>query len=153
MSDAEGVVELGNVVHVAQHRIAPDNRPPWCDVAGIGAFRIRPGAMFDPHHHDAPEYWLFYEGKGKVSVGGELSHVHAGDVVCTPPGAVHDIVEIYEELEGFYIEEALPPGGRLGHLYEGDDGPAQHAVPMVPLPPDFPAASRDGVFGLNDPRS
>jgi len=136
-----------NVLHVAAHRLAPDNRPSWCQVSGIGAFRIRPGATFDPHHHDHPEYWLIYEGKGKVSVAGETYYVQAGDVVCTPTGAVHDLLEIYEEIEGFYVEEPLPPDGRLGHLHRPEQDPPEHAVPLVPLPQDFPAANRVGVFG------
>ena len=89
--------------------------------------RIRPGARFDRHFHDSPEYWLFYEGKGKVQVDDETSYVLAGDVVCTRAGAAHDISEIYEELEGFYLEEKLwrrrahrPPAPglrrRRGHL-------------------------------------
>ena len=141
-----------DVVHVAGYRLAPDNRPPWCDIAGVGVFRIRADATFDPHFHDAPEYWLIYEGKGKVSVGDRTYHVQAGDVVCTPTEAVHDIVEIYEELEGFYLEEPPPPGGRLGHLHRDEQDAAGHPVPLVPLPDDFPTANRAGVFGDSAPR-
>jgi mannose-6-phosphate isomerase-like protein (cupin superfamily) len=136
-----------NVVHIAEFRLAPDNRPSWCEASGIGVFRIRPDAAFDPHFHDFPEYWLFYEGKGKVRVDDETYLVQAGDVVCTPAGAMHDIVEIYEELEGFYLEEPLPDDGRLGHLHRGGPDPATHPIPLMPLPSDFPIASRAGVFG------
>lgn len=136
-----------HVLRAAEYRIAPDNRPPWCDAAGIGVFRIRPGATFDPHLHDSAEYWLIYEGKAKVSVGGYASYAQAGDVVCTPAGAVHDILEIYEELEAFYLEEPLPPGGRLGHLHRDDLDAAGHPIPLVSLPEDFPGRDRAGVFG------
>jgi mannose-6-phosphate isomerase-like protein (cupin superfamily) len=135
------------VVRVSEYRLAPDNRPPGCEAAGIGAFRIRGGARFDPHFHDAPEYWLIYEGKAKVSVGDRLYHVQAGDVVCTPTGAVHDIVEVYEELEAFYVEESPPPGGRHGHLHRDERDASGHRIPLAELPEDFPAASRAGVFG------
>jgi mannose-6-phosphate isomerase-like protein (cupin superfamily) len=140
-------VKPENLVRVAEHRLAPDNRPQWCEMSGIGVFRIRPDATFDPHFHDYPEYWLIYEGKGKVSVGGETCYVQAGDVVCTPVGAVHDILEIYEELEGFYLEDRLPSDGRLGHLHRDERDSGGHPVPLVSLPHDFPAASRAGVFG------
>jgi hypothetical protein len=103
----------GPVLRVADDRIAPDNRPPWCAAAGIGVFRIRSDATFDPYLHDSAAYWLIYEGKAKVSVDGRTHYAQAGDVVCTPAGAVHDIVEIYEEVEAFYLEEPLPDGGRL----------------------------------------
>jgi mannose-6-phosphate isomerase-like protein (cupin superfamily) len=136
-----------NVMHIAEYRLAPDNRPPWCDVAGIGVFRIRPDATFDPHFHDFHEYWLIYEGKGKVRIGNEVHYVQAGDVVCTPAGSVHDIVEIYEELEAFYFEEAPSPDGRLGHRHRHEGDAIGHSVPVAPLPEDFPPASRAGVFG------
>ena len=54
------------VVHLSEQAMGPSNRPAWCEVVGMGNFRIRPESMFDRHYHDSPEYWLFYEGKGKV---------------------------------------------------------------------------------------
>jgi mannose-6-phosphate isomerase-like protein (cupin superfamily) len=136
-----------NVVRLGERHMGADNRPEWCRVVGMGQFRIRPDAVFDRHFHDSPEYWMFYEGKGKVTVDDEVYYVQAGDVVCTPAGAAHDIVEIYEELEGFYLEEPLPEGGSIGHQHR-DDGDAEgHVVSLVPLPDDFPAGSREGVIG------
>jgi mannose-6-phosphate isomerase-like protein (cupin superfamily) len=135
-----------NVVRVGERRLAADNRPPWCEVVGCGVFRIRPDAMFDRHFHDSPEYWLFYEGKGKVGVGDQTYHVQAGDVVCTPAGAAHDIIEIYEELEGFFFEEKLPPDGVIGHQHEDASDGEGHPVPLRPLPDDFPPATRAGVI-------
>jgi mannose-6-phosphate isomerase-like protein (cupin superfamily) len=139
--------EQPNVLHVADHRLAADNRPSWCRAAGIGVFRIRPGAIFDPHLHDSTEYWLIYEGKAKMSVGGTAFYAQAGDVVCSPAGAVHDILELYEEIEAFYLEEPLPAGGRTGHLHADERDRSGHPIPLVPLPADFPPASRAGVFG------
>lgn len=136
-----------NPLHVAAYRIASDNRPSWCDAAGIGVFRIRPGAIFDPHLHDSTEYWLIYEGKAKIAVGDSAFYAQAGDVVCSPAGAVHDILELYEEIEAFYLEEPLPPGGRAGHLHVDEEDRRGHPIPLVALPADFPAGSRAGVFG------
>jgi mannose-6-phosphate isomerase-like protein (cupin superfamily) len=136
-----------NVVRLGERMLGEGNRPDWCDLVGMGAFRIRPDATFDRHFHDSPEYWLFYEGKGKVTVGEETYYVQAGDVVCTPAGSSHDIVEIYEELEGFYLEEAIPEGGAIGHRHGDDRDAGGHPVPLVPLPGDFPPASRAGVIG------
>jgi mannose-6-phosphate isomerase-like protein (cupin superfamily) len=135
-----------NVVRLGERPLGADNRPAWCEVAGMGLFRIRPGATFDPHFHDSPEYWLFYEGKGKVAVDDETYYVQAGDVVCTPTGARHDIVEIYEELEGFYLEEKVGREGKVGHRHRDAADAAGHVVPAKPLPEDFPRASRAGVI-------
>jgi mannose-6-phosphate isomerase-like protein (cupin superfamily) len=135
------------VVHLGERAMGPTNRPKWCEVVGMGNFRIRADAIFDRHFHDSPEYWLFYEGKGKVMVGDDAYYVQAGDVVCTPAGASHDIVEIYEELEGFYLEEKLPEDGSIGHRYRDGAEAEGHPVPLKPLPSDFPRGSRAGVIG------
>jgi cupin domain len=135
------------VVHLGEGHMGANNRPDWCKIVGMGAFRIKPDAMFDRHFHDSPEYWMFYEGKGKVTVGDETFYVNAGDVVCTPPGSSHDIVEIYEELEGFYLEEPLPEGGTIGHQHEGERDSVGHRIPLVALPDDFPPATRAGITG------
>jgi hypothetical protein len=136
-----------NVVRLGERHLGPDNRPAWCDLVGMGVFRIRPNARFDRHFHDSPEYWLFYEGKGKVTVGEESYYVRGGDVVCTPAGSAHDIVEIYEELEGFYLEEPLRDGGTIGHQHEDAVDAEGHLVPILPIPDDFPPGSRTGVIG------
>jgi mannose-6-phosphate isomerase-like protein (cupin superfamily) len=135
------------VVHLGEQPMGPNNRPGWCEVTGMGNFRIREGAIFDRHFHDSPEYWLFYEGRAKVTVGDDAFYVQAGDVVCTPAGSSHDIVEIYEELEGFYLEERLPEDGSIGHQHRDEAESHGHAVPFVPLPDDFPPGSRAGVIG------
>jgi hypothetical protein len=67
--------------------------------------------------------------------------------VCTPAGSAHDIVEIYEELEGFYLEEPIPQGGTVGHRHDDERDSGGHPIPLVPLPGDFPPASRVGVIG------
>jgi mannose-6-phosphate isomerase-like protein (cupin superfamily) len=135
------------VVRLGEGPLSEEDRPPCCDVVGMGAFRIRPGARFDRHFHDSPEYWLFYEGKGKVTVDDETSYVQAGDVVCTRAGAAHDIIEIYEELEGFYLEEKMGVGGHVGHQHRDSADAEGHVVPLRPLPHDFPPATRAGVIG------
>ncbi len=135
------MADPGNVINVIERGLAPDFRPGWCDVAGLGIFRLGPGATFDRHFHDSVEYWLFYRGKAKVAIEDETFYVQSGDVVCTPVGAVHDVLEMYEPMEAFYLEEALPPGGRLGHLHRNEMDAAGHPVPILALPGDFPAAA------------
>lgn len=134
------VVRIGEQGHMGAN-----NRPDWCELVGLGMFRMGPDSRFDRHFHDSPEYWLFYKGQGKVSVGDETYYVQAGDVVATPAGSAHDIIEIYEDLEGFYFEEKVPEGGRIGHLYEDPSHADGHQVPLVPLPDDFPPLSRAGI--------
>jgi hypothetical protein len=66
-------------------------------------------------------------------------YVQAGDVVITRAGDPHDILEVYEELEGFFVETGYPAGGRAGHQHSFDQERLGHPVECVPLPADFPA--------------
>lgn len=112
----------------------PDTRPSWCEIGSIGRFAVPvEGGRFERHHHDDHEVWMIWEGKGKIFIEGGERYVQAGDIVLTQAGDVHDIVEVYETLRGFFMESGLPAGGRIGHL----DGVA-HDVPGLPLPADFP---------------
>ena len=66
------------------------------------------------------------------------SMVSAGDIVCTKAGDEHDVLEVYEDLEGFWFEDATPPGGRIGHLHRDEIKAKGHPVPGLPVPADFP---------------
>jgi mannose-6-phosphate isomerase-like protein (cupin superfamily) len=112
----------------------PENRPDWCEIGTIGRFTVATeGGRFERHHHDDQEIWMVAEGKGKIFVDGADRYVQAGDIVLTRAGDIHDIVEVYETLHGFFTETGLPQGGRTGHL----DG-VMHDVPALPVPADFP---------------
>ena len=73
-------------------------------------------------------------GKGKVFVDGAERYVQSGDIVLTQRGDVHDFVEVYEPVRGFFTTAGVGPDGSSGHI----DGVA-HPVPAAPLPADFPA--------------
>jgi len=128
--------------------VNPDCRPAWLGVTAIGRFALpAKGARFDRHHHDDHELWLIVRGKAKVVTEQSEHYVQAGDVVMTQAGDAHDIVEIYEELEGFFVETGHPPGGRPGHLYDTDDERLGHDVRWRPLPSDFPVRQPAGGTG------
>ena len=55
-------------------------------------------------------FWLVHRGKAKVFTDGVAHYVQAGDVVITQAGDAHDILEVYEDLEGFFVETGLPSG-------------------------------------------
>ncbi|MFI1963018.1 cupin domain-containing protein [Streptomyces pathocidini] len=115
------------------------NGPAWAGAARAGAFAVpATGGVFERHHHDDHEYWFITSGRGKAVIGAERVYLRPGDIVLTRAGDEHDIVEIYEPLAGFFLETGQPAGGRSGHLYRGDPAAARHAVPLRPLPPDFP---------------
>jgi quercetin dioxygenase-like cupin family protein len=118
--------------------INPETRPDWLEVVAVGRFRVAAGGRFDRHFHDDHELWIITEGKAKISSEGMEHFAQAGDLVMTPAQQIHDIVEVYEELAGFFIETGHPPGGRAGHQYEKDEDRAGHVVPGRPLPAEFP---------------
>jgi mannose-6-phosphate isomerase-like protein (cupin superfamily) len=126
------------VIRTSEKPLGEGNRPEWCTVTSAGVFRVGRGGRFDRHYHDYPEYWLVFRGKAKVMAEGEEHYVKPGDIVCTEAGVEHDVVEVYEDLEAFWFEEAGPPGARRGHLHLSEEKAAAHPVPGMPLPPDFP---------------
>lgn len=121
---------------VVFQRLSVDARPSWSDVTSAGIFRVEPGGRFDRHFHDCDEYWLLFSGRARVSVGPNSYDVGPGDIVCTPTGTIHDVVGVYETLEGFWFEGATPDGGRIGHLHETPEDAAGHDVALlIPEPP------------------
>lgn len=127
------------VVQTRKGALGAGNRPEWCAVTSAGVFRVpREGGRFDCHYHDCNEYWLVFRGRAKVWSEGQEYFVGPGDIVCTRAGDEHDVLEVYEDLEAFWFEDATPPGGRIGHLHRDPEKAAGHTVPALPLPPDFP---------------
>lgn len=115
------------------------NRPEWSGVTSAGVFRVRfSGGRFDCHYHDCHEYWLVFRGKAKVMTEGQTFYVGPGDIVCTKAGDEHDVVEVYEDFESFWFEEATPAGGRIGHLHYSAEKTKGHSVAALPIPDDFP---------------
>ncbi len=126
----------GAVVPIFEPRswLNPDFRPEWWNDGSIGRFAVSTDrGRFDRHHHDAHEAWLISEGKAKIFFEGAEHYVQAGDIVVTQAGDVHDVVEVYETLRGFFIELAPPAGRSTGHL-----DTVAHDVPALPVPHDFP---------------
>lgn len=122
------IIEPGNWLN-------PDNRPEWSTFTSAGRFTIPlEGGRFERHRHEEEELWLITEGKGRILVDGVERYVQAGDIVLTQRGDVHDFVEVYEAVRGFFATAGLAEGARSGHI----DGVA-HDVPALPLPADFPA--------------
>jgi mannose-6-phosphate isomerase-like protein (cupin superfamily) len=122
-----GVEEL-----VVVQGLAPDHRPSWSDVTSAGIFRVDPNGRFDRHFHDCDEYWLIFAGRARILVGEGIHDVARGDIVCTPTATQHDILGIWEPLEGFWFEGRTPPGGRVGHLHRTPEDARGHVVPLLP---------------------
>ena len=88
---------------------------------------------FDRHYHDYQEYWVIYDGKGKLAIGEELVDVGPGDCVIAPKAWHQDCVYVEGGGDLSLIWLGATPRGekRIGHLYEHTHG---EAVPEVPLP-------------------
>jgi hypothetical protein len=116
------------------------SKPEWSDVTAAGTFRVSESdGRFDRHFHECDEYWLIYAGKAKVLSENVEFYVQPGDIVCTKASEEHDVLEVYESLEAFYMEGATPVGGRVGHLHKTPELALGHDVPHLPLPTDFPS--------------
>ena len=112
------------------------DRPAWSDVTSAGSFRVERNGRFDRHYHDCDEYWLLHQGSARIVVGDHEYVAARGDIVCIPTGADHDILEIYEAIEGFWFEGPLAPEGKPGHLHRTEADAAGHLVPGRAEPPE-----------------
>ena len=127
------------IIRTSEKALGVGNRPEWSDVTSAGIFGVTTkNDRFDCHYHDCHEYWLVFRGKAKVMTEGETFYVKPGDIVCTKAGDEHDVIEVYEDLEAFWFEDATPAGGRVGHLHRDPDKAKGHPVPGLPIPEDFP---------------
>jgi mannose-6-phosphate isomerase-like protein (cupin superfamily) len=127
------------VIRTSEKAMCAGNRPEWSGVTSAGIFRVRTqGGRFDCHYHDCHEYWLIFRGKAKVMTEGQQCYVKPGDIVCTKAGDEHDVLEVYEDLEGFWFEDVTPEGGREGHLHRDETKAKGHDVPAKSIPEDFP---------------
>jgi mannose-6-phosphate isomerase-like protein (cupin superfamily) len=109
-------------------RIRQSNRPEWCNITSAGTFRVSRDGAFDNHYHDYDEYWFIYQGRALVRSEGVDYLVEPGDIVLTQAGEDHDFVEVYEDIEGFWLEDAAPAGGRIGHLHHTEADAQGHPV-------------------------
>ena len=126
------------VVRTSENYMRAGNRPEWSGVTSAGIFRVPVAdGHFDCHYHDCHEYWLVFRGKAKVMSEGCFFYVKPGDIVCTRAGDEHDVVEVYEDMEAFWFEDATPAGGRTGHLHYSADKAKGHTVAALPIPEDF----------------
>jgi mannose-6-phosphate isomerase-like protein (cupin superfamily) len=133
------------VIRTSKEAMHAGYRPEWSTVTSAGIFAVRCNeGRFDCHYHDCDEYWLVFRGKAKVRSEGVTYYVQRGDIVCTKAGEEHDVLEVYEDLEAFWFEDATPPGGRVGHLHRDAEKAIGHAVPALPVPDDFAGATEKG---------
>ncbi|OGG57241.1 MAG: hypothetical protein A3F84_13235 [Candidatus Handelsmanbacteria bacterium RIFCSPLOWO2_12_FULL_64_10] len=127
------------IIRTTEKPLSAQNRPAWSRATSAGVFRVpAQGGRFDRHYHDCDEYWLIFRGKAKVFSEGQEYYVKPGDIVCTKAGDEHDVLEVYEDLEAFWFEDATPSGGRVGHLHCDPELRTGHAVLVRPIPSDFP---------------
>jgi mannose-6-phosphate isomerase-like protein (cupin superfamily) len=102
-------------------------KPDWLKASAFGLFRVPRGnpAHFDLHYHDADEIWYIIEGHARILTEGVEHEVGPGDLVCTGMGDEHHVLEVYEDLLGFFLEGELEGLKRPGHLHRDE-----HGVPM-----------------------
>jgi mannose-6-phosphate isomerase-like protein (cupin superfamily) len=115
-------------------RLDAANRPAGCPASSAGQFVIRADgtARFDRHYHDFAEFWLVAAGRGTLNVGDQHHLVQPGDIIYTPAGVEHDIVNVTDELRIFWLSAPVPDGGCGAHLHRHPDLAVKHLVPTSP---------------------
>lgn len=103
---------------------AASAKPEWLKRSAFGLFRVSVGnpAHLDLHYHDTDEIWYIIEGRARIMTEGVVHEVEPGDMVCTGMGDEHHVLEVYEDLLGFYLEGELEGLKRYGHLHRDEHG-------------------------------
>jgi mannose-6-phosphate isomerase-like protein (cupin superfamily) len=52
---------------------------------------LKPGMALEPHRHETGEIFVFFEGRGRIRVEGEVREVEAGHAVHIPPNQEHTV--------------------------------------------------------------
>jgi quercetin dioxygenase-like cupin family protein len=91
-------------VQIVWPRNAPDAK------VTITRVTMEPGAASARHAHSASEQiWLIEQGSAELLTdGGETDRLRAGDVVRTPAGSIHGILNTGEE-QFIYLAVTTPP--------------------------------------------
>jgi mannose-6-phosphate isomerase-like protein (cupin superfamily) len=64
--------------------------------------RLPPGASTTPHYHRVTEeIYYITDGQGRMTIGNEVRDIGPGDAIAIPPGEVHTITNIGEEILRF----------------------------------------------------
>ena len=77
----------------------------------------QPGVSIGLHDHTFEEAYFLLSGEVQGVLDGQTYLAKPGDVLWTQAGEELDVIAVYEDVEGFFWEDALPPGGRTGHLH------------------------------------
>jgi mannose-6-phosphate isomerase-like protein (cupin superfamily) len=123
------------LIRTASHeRLDAANRPDGCPASSAGQFVIRADgtARFDRHYHDFGEFWLVAAGYGTVRVGEHDHQVQPGDIIYTPGGVEHDILDVSDELRIFWLSAPVADDASSAHLHRTPDLAVKHLVALRP---------------------
>ena len=57
----------------------------------VSEFEVAGGGLVDPHSHPTHEFYYVLRGRGIMTVEGDERQIAQGDLVHTPPDAVHSL--------------------------------------------------------------
>jgi len=95
--------------------------PELSEFSSFGIFKLKRGKTVELHYHDCDEWWFITRGRALIATEGEEHEVGPGDMIHTPVGKEHEMIEVYETLEGVYVEGPLVGEKRRGHLHRPED--------------------------------
>jgi mannose-6-phosphate isomerase-like protein (cupin superfamily) len=127
------------VIRATERPLSRENRPEWSRISSAGLFVVpAKHGRFDCHYHDCDEYWLVFEGKARIMSEGVEYYVRPGDIICTKAGDEHDVIEVYEDLNAFWVENALPECKGRTHFHKSEEKAKGHEIIHKAVPDDFP---------------
>ncbi|WP_293868168.1 cupin domain-containing protein [uncultured Alsobacter sp.] len=96
MSTADPTRPTGAVLHGGAQRLPVRVHNPYdAPATTISRYLVAPGDRCTLHVHTGKtEAWVITQGTGTATVGDVTIAVREGDIVVTPPGRPHDLVNL-----------------------------------------------------------
>ena len=102
----------------------PNANMPTDEFANWGIARFEKGQknITRLHYHDCDEFIFMNRGNCVVRSEGIVYTLQKGDVLVTRMGDEHEVLEILEDTEYFWLETEMRGRKRTGHLHRETDG-------------------------------
>jgi mannose-6-phosphate isomerase-like protein (cupin superfamily) len=91
----------------------PDPFTAW----GFTSYSAGTVSPFASHFHDCDEWYFLISGQMVVRSEGVTYNLCKGDCLWTPMGEEHEILEVTEDSQLFWLEGPLRGDKRMGHLH------------------------------------
>jgi quercetin dioxygenase-like cupin family protein len=93
----------------------------------VNEFVVEPNRAIEPHFHNSHEFYYVLSGQATMRVGDEVSEVHPGQLIHTPPNVPHSIYAHRSGVRCLAFAVSFQAPGEMHTPVEFDNWPPQTA--------------------------